>query len=84
MPLCKIFLHTQSHLPASQHQFLDVTKIKISSKNWCWLAGKWLHVCKKILKSGIIYIEIIDRLISIYKICLQSEISKNFKTVGSK
>ena len=38
MPLCKIFLHTQSHLPASQHQFLDDTKIKISSKNWRWLA----------------------------------------------
>ena len=27
-------------LPASQHQFLDVTKSFVTSKNWCWLAGK--------------------------------------------
>ena len=27
-------------LAASQHQFLDVTKCFVSSKNWCWLAGK--------------------------------------------
>ena len=29
-----------SDLPASQHQFLDVTKSFVASKNWCWLAGK--------------------------------------------
>ena len=55
MPLCKIFLLTQSHLPASQHQFLDDTKIKLSSKNWRWLAGKWLCVSKKILQSDNFY-----------------------------
>ena len=27
-------------LAASQHQFLDVTKCFVSSKNWCWLAAK--------------------------------------------
>ena len=37
MPLCQIFQFAWSHLPADQHQFLDNTKIKISSKNWCWL-----------------------------------------------
>ena len=29
-------------LAASQHQFLDVTKCFVSSKNWCWLAVKSL------------------------------------------
>ena len=29
-----------SDLPASQHQFLDATKLFVTSKNWCWLAGK--------------------------------------------
>ena len=42
-------------MPASKHQLLDDTKIKISSKNWCWLAGIWLCVSKKILQSGIFY-----------------------------
>ena len=55
MPLCKIFLLTRSHMPANQHQFLDVIFIFLSSKNWCLLAGKWLRVCKKILQSGIFY-----------------------------
>ena len=50
MPLCQIIWLTQSHLPASKHQFLDDTKIKISSKNWCLLATKWLRVSKKIFK----------------------------------
>ena len=40
MPLCKIFLRTRSHLPASRHQFLDDTKIKISSKNWCFMYAR--------------------------------------------
>ena len=34
MPLCQIIWLTRSHLPASKHQFIDDTKIKISSKNW--------------------------------------------------
>ena len=55
MPLCQIFLLAQSHLPANQHQFLDDTKIKISSKNWCWLAGKWLRASWNIWQSGIYY-----------------------------
>ena len=42
MLLCQIVLLAQSHLPASKHQFLNDTKIKISSKNWCSMAGKWL------------------------------------------
>ena len=28
-------------LPASEHQFLDVTNRFVSSKNWCWLAGNF-------------------------------------------
>ena len=52
MPLCKIILLTQSHMPANQHQFLDDIFIFVSSKNWCLLAGKWLHVSKNILQSG--------------------------------
>ena len=28
-------------LPASQHQFLDVTKLFVTSKNWCWLASNF-------------------------------------------
>ena len=32
-------------LAASQHQFLDVTKCFVSSKNWCWLAAKsWIPI----------------------------------------
>ena len=55
MPLCKIFLFTQSHMPANQHQFLDDIFI-LMSKNWCcWVAGKWFRVSKKILQSGISY-----------------------------
>ena len=50
MPLCKIFLCTRSHLPASQHQFLDDTKIKITSKNWCWLAGKCFMYARRFCK----------------------------------
>ena len=53
--ICKIFLSTRSHMPANQHQFLDDIFIFVSSKNWCWLAGKWLHVSKKILQSGIFF-----------------------------
>ena len=56
MPLCKIFLLTRSHMPANQHQFLDDIFIFVSSKNWCMLAGKWLHVSKKIQQSGIFFI----------------------------
>ena len=55
MPLCKINLLPEQWLPASKHQFLDDTKIKISSKNWCWLAGIWLHVSQMIRQSGIYY-----------------------------
>ena len=45
-----------NHLASrTKHQFLDDTKIKILSKNWCWLAGIWLHVSKIIWQSGIFY-----------------------------
>ena len=62
MPLFQITLLTQSHLPASKHQFLDDTKIKISSKKWCLLSGKWLHVSKVILQSGIFFYYFYDIL----------------------
>ena len=55
MPLCQIILLTQSHMPASKHQFLDDTKIKISYKNWCLLAGIWLRVNKIIWQNGIFF-----------------------------
>ena len=44
MPLCQIILLTRSHMPTSKHQFLDDTKVKISSKNWRFLAGIWRFV----------------------------------------
>ena len=28
-------------LPAILHQFLDVTKRFVTSKNWCWIAGNF-------------------------------------------
>ena len=43
-------------MPANQHQFLDDIFIFVSSKNWCWLAGKWLCARKKIWQSGIFFI----------------------------
>ena len=36
----KIISWGLTDLPASQYQFLDDTKYFVTSKNWCWLAGK--------------------------------------------
>ena len=44
---------TLQNLPASKHQFLDDIFIFLSSKNWCLIAGKWLHVRQMIWQSGI-------------------------------
>ena len=56
MPSCKIFLLTPSHMPTNQHQFLDDIFIFVTCKNWCLLAGKWLHVSKKILQLWYFFI----------------------------
>ena len=45
MPLCQIIWLTKSHLPASKHQFLDDTKMKISSKKLV-LVGWLMASCK--------------------------------------
>ena len=54
-----------SHLPASMHQYLDDTKIQLSSKNWCWLVGIWLCVSYLIWQSGIFYYFYVIEIFSI-------------------
>ena len=64
-----------SHLPASQHQFLEDISIFVTSKNWCWLAGKWLRVCKKILQSGFFLLFLCYILIFLAQKCWYIELN---------
>ena len=56
MPFRQIILIAEKKLAASQDQFLDDAKLKISSKNWCcWLPGNFFSAIKMIWQGGIFY-----------------------------